>query len=98
MKIIQYPSPKDWKQILQRPVFDSSALQQQVKTVMNEVKQNGDDAIRKFTQQFDGVVLENSSVSEKEISESAALLSDELKEAIQLAAKNIRSFHEKYWY
>jgi histidinol dehydrogenase len=95
MKIIKYPSPQTWPQILQRPVFDNSSLQQTVKAVMTEVKLNGDAAIQQFTEQFDGVSLGNFVVSQKEISESAAYLSDELKQAIQQAAANVQLFHEK---
>ena len=95
MKIIKYPLQQDWKRLLQRPAIDNSSLQANVRVVMNEVKTNGDDAVKKFTQQFDGVVLDNCLVSEKEISEAEAFLSDELKKAIQLAAANIQLFHEK---
>ena len=95
MKICKYPSKTNWKQILQRPVFDSGSLQQQVKEVMNEVKQHGDAAIHQFTKQFDGVVLNNFITSQDEIGESAALLSVELKRAIEQAANNIKLFHEK---
>ena len=95
MKIYNYPSIITWKQILQRPVFDSSSLQAQVKLIMNEVKQNGDAAIQQFSQQFDGVLLNNFILSQTEIWESSAMLSIELKGAIEQAAVNIRLFHEK---
>lgn len=95
MKLIKYPLPDTWKQILQRPAIDNTALLQKVKAVMNEVKQQGDVAVKQFTQQFDGVVLDNVVVSAKEISELEALLSDELKQAIRQAAANVTLFHEK---
>lgn len=95
MKLIKYPSRDTWKQILQRPAIDNTSLLQKVKAVMNDVKQGGDAAVKSFTQQFDGVVLDNCRVSEKEISESGALLSDELKAAIQQATANVQLFHEK---
>ena len=62
---------------------------------MTEVKTKGDSAIQQFTKQFDGVSLENFVVPQNEISESAALLSTELKQAIQQAASNVQLFHEK---
>lgn len=80
---------------LQRPAFDSSSLHEKVKAVLNEVKLNGDDAVKKFTRQFDGVVLNDFVVDEKEVNEAVALLSDELKQAIQQAATNITTFHKK---
>jgi len=95
MKLIKYPSPDTWKQLLQRPAIDNTSLLQKVKAVMNEVRQQGDVAVKQFTQQFDGVELDNVVASAKEISESEALLSDELKQAIRQAAANVTLFHEK---
>lgn len=95
MKIIKYPLQQDWKRLLQRPAIDNSSLQANVRSVMNEVKMGGNAAVKKFTQQFDEVILEDFIVSEKEINEAVALLSKELKQAIQLAATNIQLFHEK---
>ncbi len=95
MKTYFYPDKSEWQQLLLRPSFDSTSLQEKVKTVLNEVKLNGDNAIKGFTQQFDGVVLNDFVVSENEINEAVALLSAELKKAIQQAAKNITTFHQK---
>ncbi|MES2373644.1 MAG: histidinol dehydrogenase [Bacteroidota bacterium] len=95
MKIIKHPLRKDWKQLLQRPAIDNSSLQQTVRAVMDEVKKNGDLAVKQFTEKFDGVLLNEFVVTEKEISESATLLSAELKQAIEQAATNITLFHKK---
>ncbi len=95
MRIETYPVRENWKALLQRPAIDNTALLEKVKFVMSEVKQHGDTAVKAYTQQFDGVVLEDFVVSEKEISEAGALLCDELKKAIQQAAANITLFHSK---
>ncbi len=95
MKLIKYPPKKNWKEILQRPVLDSISLHDKVKSVLNEVKLFGNTAVRKFTEQFDGVVLNDFAVSDIEIREAVDLLKGELKQAIQLAAKNIETFHRK---
>lgn len=86
---------ENWKELLQRPVIDNVSLQQQVKIVMNEVKARGDAAVKKYTQEFDGVVSDHFTVTKEEIYEAGLLLPDELKEAIRQAASNIRLFHEK---
>ncbi len=83
------------KAVLQRPALDTFSLQQKVKTFLAEIKQSGDEAIKKFTAQFDGVTLEDFVVTETEINEAVAALSDDLKQAIQQAATNIRAFHSK---
>ncbi len=95
MKISKYPLRETWKQLLQRPAIDHSSLQQDVRAVMDAVKKNGDEAVKKFTQRFDGVELDNFVVDEKMIGESAAKISLGLKQAIEQAAANITLFHQK---
>ena len=95
MKTYFYPNIDERKQLLLRPAFDTSSLQEKVKIVLNDVKLKGDTAVKKFTQEFDGVSLNDFRVNEKEIGEAAVLLSNELKQAIQQAAKNITTFHQK---
>jgi histidinol dehydrogenase len=80
---------------LQRPTFDTSSLTEKVKNVLADVKQNGDAAVVKYTTQFDGVALDSFIVSEAEITEAVSLVSDDLKQAIEQAAANIKTFHSK---
>jgi histidinol dehydrogenase len=94
MQVFKYPLQTEWKNILERPSFDARSLEKKVKKILRKVKQKGDKAIFKYTKQFDGVELENLLVSQKEIDNAATELSDELKDAIQQAAANIRRFHE----
>lgn len=95
MKLIKYPVKENWKEILQRPSINSTSLQDNVKLVLNDVRQNGDSAVKKYTQQFDAVILNDFIVTEEEINKAANLLTTELKAAIQTAADNIKIFHQK---
>lgn len=95
MKRITYPSPDTWNELLQRPVFDQAALLDKVKNVMQEVKQNGDEAIRKFTLQFDGAEIADPLVTRAEMDAAEGRLSEELITAIQQAVANITRFHEQ---
>ncbi|WP_299016983.1 histidinol dehydrogenase [uncultured Polaribacter sp.] len=94
MKIINYPLKKDWKKILERPTKTVDDIEGIVNNVFTDVKENGDKAIAKYTQKFDGVAIENAIVSETEIKEAIGLVSTELKEAIQIAKSNIEAFHK----
>jgi histidinol dehydrogenase len=94
MKLVSYPDPNNWKELLERPSLDNSALMERVRAVLNEVKQQGDEAVKKFTQQFDEVVLENCAVSASELAGAAALVTPELQNAIRQAAANISRFHK----
>lgn len=95
MKLIKYPLRTQWRELLQRPVIDTATLQQQVKAVMDVVKQDGDKAVLQFTRQFDGVQLERLEMTEQEIAIAIELIPDDLKRAIKQAAHNIRTFHEQ---
>lgn len=93
MKLYRKPDKKIWKKIIQRPVADNTSLEKVVKKILLNVKEKGEKAIRKYTKKFDGVKLKGFIVSEKEIAAAEPLLSDELKQAIQQAKKNIETFH-----
>jgi histidinol dehydrogenase len=93
MQILKYPQRNDWDTILKRPVFDSSALELTVRNILAEVKANGDEAVRKFTLQFDKADINELRVSDNEIEQAGTSLSTELKEAIITAKNNIEKFH-----
>ena len=93
MKTIINPQKSTWSQLLQRPTKTVDDIEKTVTEIFTEVKKEGDKAVQKYTQLFDGVALENNLVSEAEIEEAVSLVSDELKEAIILANKNITVFH-----
>ncbi|HTE10092.1 MAG TPA: histidinol dehydrogenase [Chitinophagaceae bacterium] len=95
MKVYRYPDKNDWKEILKRPSFDASALEQKVKTILDEVKTGGDIALKHFTKQFDGIEPDDLLVNESAINAAEKELSVELKQAILQAAANITRFHEK---
>ena len=93
-KIFINPSKNEWPQIIQRPVFDSKRLEETVAAILQDIKLNGDAAVKKYALQFDKVQLNELKVSEVEIVESLSLVSDELKAAIQIAKNNITLFHQ----
>ena len=93
MKIIKYPNKENWKEILKRPTIDTRSLEATVQTVLSDIKTNDQSAVNKYTLQFDKVDIENVLVSDSEFLEAEKLISNELKDAIQLAKKNIETFH-----
>jgi histidinol dehydrogenase len=94
MKLIKYPATSDWNELLKRPAINTNSLENSVSIVLADVKENGDNAVKKYTRQFDQVELDNALVSEAEFAEAEAAISDELKGAIALAKSNIEKFHE----
>lgn len=93
MKTYINPLKNTWSEILKRPLFDVSELYVKVQSILNEIENDGDEALRKYTLQFDGFQLDSILVSENEILEAEKLIDTELKEAITLASKNIKAFH-----
>ncbi len=94
MKIIENPLLEALPTLLQRPSMDHAGLYAVVQDVLDAVKKEGDKAVAAYTQKFDGVTIDYAIVSEAAINEAALELAPALKEAVQLAAKNIRCFHE----
>jgi histidinol dehydrogenase len=93
MKVIKYPSKKEWTELTKRPAIDSTSLESTVKNILFDVKENGDVALKKYSKQFDGVAIENLLVSEEEFIFAENAVSEELKQAIQLAKSTIEKFH-----
>lgn len=93
MKIIRYPQPSEWAELLKRPVMNMETLRGTVSEVLGRIKTEGDKAVLDYEERFDKVKLNGLAVSEVEIEEAESMVSDELKKAIQLAEQNIRTFH-----
>ncbi|GHT66839.1 histidinol dehydrogenase [Bacteroidia bacterium] len=94
IKVTKYPQLDQIASLLQRPAQNIETLMGSVKEVVNAVRENGDEAVKKYTQQFDHTTLTDLAVSQREIDDAAQQISPELKDAIAVAAKNIRTFHE----
>lgn len=93
MKTYINPPKKTWAEILKRPLFDVSELYGKVQEILNEIRRNGDSALRTFTSKFDGIEIDDFMVGETEISEAEKLVDADLKNAIEIARKNIETFH-----
>lgn len=93
MELIKYPPKSDWPLLAKRPALDVTTLFDTVRTVLDEVRSEGDAAVVRYEEKFDKVKLSALQVSEEEIEEACALVSDDLKQAICTAKDNIAKFH-----
>lgn len=85
----------DRRLVLSRPaVRDSAGLQQEVVAILQQVRASGDEAIRALTERFDGVLLDDTRVTDEEFRDAEAQLTTASIEAIELAIGNVRRFHE----
>lgn len=94
MKTIKHPNKETWQDILKRPRQKKANLENIVTDVFNEIKKRGDKALKDFTKKFDGAELEHLHVSQQELKEAEAIVSPELKNAIDNAIRNIFNFHK----
>lgn len=82
------------KEALARP---ASILSEEIisscRAILADVKAEGDAAVRRYTQKFDKIDLADMRVSEQELAD-ADNIPQEIKDALSVAYKNIRSFHE----
>ena len=93
MIIYRNPKRTQWGEITSRPRLDLAQLNETVTTVLNDVRQRGDEAVKEYELKFDKAALTSLAVSEQEMQEAEQLVSAELKAAIELAHENIYKFH-----
>ena len=84
-------APED---ILNRDIQAEEDVSAAVDAVLAAVKAKGDAALKAYTKQFNGVELEDLQVSEAELDAAWRGLDPEFIRTLELAAENIRRFHE----
>lgn len=92
-KIIE-PSETQFTELCKRPSIDQALLTTGIQTIFNEIKRNGDTAVQKYTEKFDGISLQSSILDVEGINIELIEISSDLKNAIKTAYANIWSFHE----
>lgn len=93
MQLFQMPARSEWATIVARPVMDLRAVERKVKPIIKQVKKKGDVALTKFTKKYDGIKITQFEVTSEEIAQAEATISQELRNAIEVAHRNIYSFH-----
>ena len=53
MNILRYPEKSTWPELLQRPALNHLTLEDQVQKIIDEVKANGDAAVKSYSLEFD---------------------------------------------
>jgi len=97
MSIINWDtlSPDEQESTLKRPVICN--LDDQKNTVIEifqNIKSNGDDALRQYTLLYDNIEIDNFMMTDDEINKAVNRTSDVLKDSINNAILNIKKFHE----
>lgn len=66
-----------------------------VSRILQDVKENGDNAVKKYEREFDGAEINSLRLTDDEISEALRAVDTEYSSMLQRAAENIRAFHVK---
>ena len=90
---INNPTRKEWPSVIARPTQQLEDIEVTVSEIFQDVRNNGDLAVKKYTAIFDGVELNDMYVSKKERELAETNLSDNFKRAILKAKQNIEIFH-----
>lgn len=68
---------------------------QSVEEIIQDVRENGDLALKKYTERFDGLKLETFELAQNEIEYAFSVVKFETIEAIKQAIENVKSFAQK---
>ena len=93
----------DWKntddatkqRVMHRAQADIESLLDQIKPILKNVQENGDQALIEYAAKFDKAELSSLKVSEEEFEEARKTLDPAVKNAIDHCAGNVRKFHEE---
>ena len=84
-------------QLAERSVALDAELMSRVTAIIDDVRLRGDEALIEYSAQFDNVKLEPSQlrISEDQLRESASHTDERVVEALRIAIRNVRRFHEQ---
>ena len=95
MKIYQNPPRAEWSELCRRAEQDNSQIAERVEAIVQRVACEGDVALYALSEEIDGVRLTALAVADEEFAEAEALVNQAVKDAIEVAVKNISAFHRE---
>ena len=87
-------SETEREEILRRPaVMAGDRIRTVVESILESVRERGDEALREFSAKFDRTEVKNFKVSAEEVDAAIARLPEDFMSALKTAAANIEKFH-----
>lgn len=90
---------RDYRRVIEkiamRQQLDDRKVIDDITKIMNEVRNDGDDALKRLTMQFDRVTIDEIAISEEQIKKAYEEIDGEFLCIIRKAIKNVREFHER---
>lgn len=96
LRVIESGQSKEFlNELFDRTSTDYKEIYKVVEEIIENVKNNGDDAVIEYTEKFDGVKLDSIEVTRKEIDEAMARVDSDLLETIKKSYNNIKDYHKR---
>ncbi len=83
------------EELSSRSTQDYKKVIKDVETIVNDVKNNGDEALKKYAEKFDGLKTDNFLVSREEIDYALNNIDKNLLNTIKNAYKNVYDYHKR---
>ena len=83
------------EKILNRDIRAEEQVDAAVDAILADVRENGDEALYRYTRQFDGAELNKLQVTEAELEQAWTATDPNFLETLRQAAENIRAFHSQ---
>jgi histidinol dehydrogenase len=80
-------------QVLPRPAEAGAGVREAVAGIIDEVRAGGDDALRRLTERFDGVALDDLAVAPGEVAAALVRVDAPLRAALEVAWERVRAYH-----
>jgi histidinol dehydrogenase len=93
ISLIRFPHKKDWRTYTTRPTTEKKQLDELVDKIFNDVLAQGDDAVCRYTSEFDGIDIKHLRVTDDEFFAAEEAVPTELRTAIEAAIQTITMFH-----
>ncbi|MBQ6244636.1 MAG: histidinol dehydrogenase [Bacteroidales bacterium] len=94
MELFINPARDRWEALCRRPASDNPVVRQRVESILQRVREQGDEALRALSLEIDGRPLGAVEVSEEEIRAASERVSPAVRAAVAAAEHNICAFHE----
>jgi histidinol dehydrogenase len=82
-----------YSELLKRPAENNLEIKNKVQEIIEKVKVQGDAAVKSLTKKFDGVDIDSFEIDKQTIANSQKQIDGNIKNAIELASRNIMKFH-----
>ena len=93
MKIYNNPPKTEWESLCKRGGSNNDEIKERVAQILSRVKAGGEAAVKEITEEIDSFCPAEFEVSAAEFEAAAAKVSQEVKDAIEVAYSNIYKFH-----